>query len=99
MAAAIAAGEEMIFAAERNRPDCAFNRVGIEFDAAIMQEARQNPPSERARSGSLRQACCGRGQGEAAPQARNAALEPPAWRRTDVRQACGPTTVRGRGLR
>ena len=45
MAAAIAAGEEMILAAECNRPDCAFNRVGIEFDAAIMQEARQSVPA------------------------------------------------------
>ena len=45
MAAAIAAGEEMIFSAECNRPDCAFNRVGVEFDAAIMQEARQGIPA------------------------------------------------------
>ena len=45
MAAPIAAGKEMILATERNWPDCAFNRIGIEFDAAIMQEARQSVPA------------------------------------------------------
>src|SRR5450631_2090744 len=45
MATAIAAGEEMILATECNRPDRPFNRVGIEFDAAIMQEARQSVPA------------------------------------------------------
>jgi hypothetical protein len=45
MAAPIAAGEEMILATEGNRPDRPFNRVGIEFDAAIMQEACQTVPA------------------------------------------------------
>ena len=45
LAAAVAAGKEMIFAAERNRSDRAFDRVGVEFDAAVMQEARQTLPT------------------------------------------------------
>ena len=47
MAAAVAAGEEMILAAERDRPDCALDRVGVELDAAIMQEARQTIPARQ----------------------------------------------------
>ena len=41
MAAAVTVGKEMILATERHWPDCALNRIGIEFDAAIMQEARK----------------------------------------------------------
>jgi hypothetical protein len=77
MATAIAAGEEMILATECNRPNCAFNRVGIEFDAAIMQEARQSVP--RVRSGSLRQSCCGLVQEEAAVRTRAASSRRRAW--------------------
>jgi hypothetical protein len=45
MAAAIAAGEQMILTAKRHWPDRAFDRIGIEFDAAIAQEARQPLPA------------------------------------------------------
>ena len=45
LAAAIATREEMILATECNRPDRAFNRVGIELDATVMKEARQTFPA------------------------------------------------------
>jgi len=35
----------MIFSAECNRTDCPFNWVGVEVDAAIVQEARQTVPA------------------------------------------------------
>jgi hypothetical protein len=36
MAAPIAAREEMIFSSQRNRTDCPFNRVGIEFPKSLL---------------------------------------------------------------
>ena len=45
MAAAIAAGEEMVLAAKCNRPDRPLDRVGIKLDATIMQETGQSLPS------------------------------------------------------
>ncbi len=39
LAAAVGAGEEMIFAPERDRPDCAFDDIGVDLDAAVVEEA------------------------------------------------------------
>lgn len=44
LAAAVAAREETVLAAERDRPDCAFDRVGVEFDAIVVQESCQTFP-------------------------------------------------------
>lgn len=50
MPAAFAAGEQMVLAAERHRPDRAFDRIGVELNAAIMQVSRQPLPArERVR--------------------------------------------------
>ena len=46
-ATAVAAREQVVLAAERHRADRAFNRIGVEFDAAIIQEARQTLPSRQ----------------------------------------------------
>ena len=39
LAAAVGASEEMIFAPERDRPDCARDDIGVDFDAAVVEEA------------------------------------------------------------
>ncbi len=44
-ASAVAAGEEMVFPAERHRADCTLDRIGVQFNAAIVQEARQTVPT------------------------------------------------------
>jgi hypothetical protein len=66
MAAAVAAREEMIFSSQSNRTDRALNRVRVQLDAAVVQEAGQTVP---ARSGSL-------GQGAASRQQREPRFEP-----------------------
>lgn len=45
MAAAIAAGEQMILPAESHRTDGTFDRVGVEFDTAVVDEPGQARPS------------------------------------------------------
>src|SRR6516165_11762369 len=47
MTAAVTASEEMILSSKSNRPDCPFNRVGVELDATIIQEARQILPARK----------------------------------------------------
>ena len=44
-AAAIAAGEEMILAPKRHRPDGSLDRVRVELDAAVVQESGQPIPA------------------------------------------------------
>jgi hypothetical protein len=39
LAAAVGTGEEMIFAPERDRPDCARDDIGVDLDAAVVEEA------------------------------------------------------------
>ena len=39
LAATVGAGEEMIFAPERDRPDCALDDIGVDLDAAVVEEA------------------------------------------------------------
>src|SRR3546814_16052616 len=52
MTAAVASGEQMVFPAECHRTDGAFDRIGVEFDAAVVEEAGQaGPPSERIADG------------------------------------------------
>jgi hypothetical protein len=43
LAAAVGAGEEMIFAPERDRPDCARDDIGV--DPAVVEEATNYKPS------------------------------------------------------
>ena len=38
------AGEECIFAIENNRPDATFDDVGVELDAAVVEETREPVP-------------------------------------------------------
>jgi hypothetical protein len=45
VATTVAAGQQVALAAEWDGPDCALNRVGLELDATIMQEARQTFPA------------------------------------------------------
>src|SRR5262245_1065786 len=45
LAAAVGAGEEMIFAPERDRPDCAFDDIGVDLDAAVVEEASKAVPA------------------------------------------------------
>ncbi len=48
MAAAVAAGEQVVLAAEGDGADCALDRIGIELNSAVVQEACQAmPPRER----------------------------------------------------
>ena len=47
-ASTVASGEQIILAPERHRPDCALDRIGVELDAAVVQESREAlPPRER----------------------------------------------------
>ena len=43
--ATVASGKEMVLAPERHRADRTFDRIGIEFNAAVMQEAGQTFPA------------------------------------------------------
>jgi len=64
MSTTIAAGEEMILATKCNGSNCAFNRVGIELDAAIMQEARQPFPARQRIPDRLRQGAAAGNKGK-----------------------------------
>lgn len=43
--ATIRAGKEMVLAPERDRPDRALDRVGVEFDAPVFKEAAESGPT------------------------------------------------------
>ena len=43
--AAVGSGKQVIFAAERDRPDRALNSVGIKFDASVIEEATKSVPA------------------------------------------------------
>ncbi|MET4177263.1 hypothetical protein ABIB99_008387 [Bradyrhizobium sp. LA6.1] len=45
LSAAVAAGKEVVFTPQRYGTDRAFDRICVELDAAVMQEARQPIPS------------------------------------------------------
>ncbi len=45
LAAAIGAGEQMVIAPERHGPDGALDGVGVELDAAIVEEAAERRPA------------------------------------------------------
>ena len=47
MTAAIAAREEMILPSESDRPNRALDGVGVQFDAAVVQEAGQTMPARQ----------------------------------------------------
>jgi len=51
---AIGAGEEMVFAPERNGADGALDGVGIDLDAAIIEEAGEPVPARECISDSFR---------------------------------------------
>ena len=40
----VAAGEESVLAIEGNRPDRSFDGIGVDFDAAVVEEADQPLP-------------------------------------------------------
>src|SRR3546814_19391193 len=59
MTAAVASGEQMVFPAECHRTDGAFDRLGVEFDADVVEEAGQaGPPSESIADGAIGRAAC-----------------------------------------
>src|SRR5215210_8394869 len=43
--AAVGSREQVVFAAERNRPDGTFDCVVIEFNTAVMEEAAKSTPA------------------------------------------------------
>jgi hypothetical protein len=45
LAAAVGAREERVFAVQRDRPDCAFDDVGVDLDTAVVEEAGQALPT------------------------------------------------------
>ena len=45
LAAAVGAREECVFAVQRDRPDCAFDDVGVDFDTTVVDEAGQALPT------------------------------------------------------
>lgn len=45
ISSAVRSGKQVVLATERNWPDCAFNRVGVEFEAAIAEEAAKGIPA------------------------------------------------------
>ena len=50
--AAVRPGKQMVFSSQSHRPDGAFHRIGVEFDAAIIQEpAERRPARERIADG------------------------------------------------
>ena len=56
LSAAVGAGEERILAIEGDGTDGALDDVGVDLDAAVVEEAGEPLPSVTGRSGSLRQA-------------------------------------------
>ena len=58
--AAVGAGEQVVLAAEGDRPDGAFDGVGVELDAAVTEEAAESLPAAQG-IGSHRRACRGAG--------------------------------------
>ena len=53
LTAVIRAGEQRILAVQGNRPDRSFDRVAVEFDAAIVQEPGQSFPAGERRADRL----------------------------------------------
>src|SRR5260370_21924734 len=45
LAAVLGASEQRIFAIEGDRADCSFDRVGVDLDAAVVEEAGQTLPA------------------------------------------------------
>src|SRR5512146_2987607 len=68
-AAAVGAGKEMVFAAERDRPDGALDWVIVDVDPAVIEEATQRRPTGQSIANGL-------GQGAAGRDARKSLLEP-----------------------
>ena len=44
LAAAVGAGEECVFAVQRDRPDRAFDDIGVDIDTAVVEETGQAFP-------------------------------------------------------
>src|ERR1700680_2439908 len=45
LAAAVGAREECVFSVQSDRPDCAFDDVGVDLDTAVVEEAGQTLPT------------------------------------------------------
>jgi hypothetical protein len=45
LATAVGTGEERILPIEGNRPDRAFDHVGVDLDAAVVEEATKSSPA------------------------------------------------------
>src|SRR5688572_24065933 len=63
-ATAIGAGEQVILAAEGHRSDRPFDRVCIELDAAIVDEAAERIPAHKSIADGFREPAAARNSGE-----------------------------------
>ena len=61
---AVGSGKQVILAAERDGTDCALDDVGVEFDAAIIEEAAENLPAAQGVADSVGEAAARRGLSE-----------------------------------
>src|SRR5450759_4521234 len=58
-AATVRAREQMVFAPERDRPDGALDRIVVEFDAAVVEEAGKGRPARERIADGLGEGSCG----------------------------------------
>src|SRR5258707_14492594 len=63
-AAAVGSGKQVVLAAERDRADDALDRIGIEFDAAVIEEAAKCAPADQGIADRIGQTAAGRGKSE-----------------------------------
>lgn len=64
MSATFAAGEQVGLAAKRDGTDCALDRIGVELDAAVVQEARQAVPARERIADRFSESAAARDQAE-----------------------------------
>ena len=64
LGAAVGSGEQVVLAAERDGPDRAFDGVGVELDAAVIEEAAKGVPAAQGIADGIGEAAAGRDLGE-----------------------------------
>src|SRR5216684_4025458 len=57
---AVGAGEQMVLAPEGDGPDGAFDRIVVEFDAAVVEEAAERRPARKRVADRLSESAAGR---------------------------------------
>src|SRR6267154_5856189 len=63
-AAAVGSGKQVVLATERDRADAALDGIGVEFDAAIIEEAAKCAPAGQGVADRIGQTAAGRDEGE-----------------------------------